>query len=147
MRRTLCVMGWLAALLLQSCGAGGGTAASTASTTITPERLIGTQWRLEDLGGAGVLDRVQATLGFPQPGRIAGNGSCNRFAGTISDNGGKLQVGALAATRMACAPAVGDQEAKFLAALQGAERIATTGTHLLVYSSKLGQPLRFTALK
>jgi heat shock protein HslJ len=134
----------LAALPLQGCA---GKAGNAAVAGITPERLIGTQWLLEDLGGAGVLDRVQATLAFPQPGRIAGNGSCNRYSGTITDNGGKLQVGALASTRMACAPAVGDQEARYLAALQGAGRMATEGPILLVYSEKLAKPMRFSVLR
>jgi heat shock protein HslJ len=136
------LVGLLAALLLQGCAIRAPGIAG-----ITPERLIGTQWLLEDLGGAGVLDRVQATLAFPQAGRIAGNGSCNRFTGSIADNGGKLQVGALASTRMGCAPAVGDQEAKYMAALEGAERMATDGPFLLVYTGKLPKPLRFTALK
>ena len=34
--------------------------------------LVGSEWRLEDLGGTGVLDRVEATLAFPEAGRVAG---------------------------------------------------------------------------
>ena len=34
--------------------------------------LLGSEWLLEDLGGSGVLDRVQATLAFPESGKVAG---------------------------------------------------------------------------
>jgi len=35
----------------------------------TAQSLLGTEWTLEDLSGAGVLDRLQTTLAFPQAGR------------------------------------------------------------------------------
>ena len=43
--------------------------------------LSNSEWLLEDLSGTGVLDNVQATLTFPEPGKVAGNVSCNRFPG------------------------------------------------------------------
>lgn len=131
------------ACALQGCAGG----ARTKVEGITPEKLVGSQWLLEDLGGAGVLDRVQATLAFPQPGQVAGNASCNRFSGSITDNGGLLKVGPLGSTRMGCAPAVNAQETKYLAALEGVERIATEGAYLLVYTRALPKPLRYTRLK
>jgi hypothetical protein len=39
-----------------------------------PGGLQGTTWRLEDLGGAGVLDGAEATLEFPAAGKVAGRG-------------------------------------------------------------------------
>lgn len=33
--------------------------------------LVGTEWHLEDLGGVGVLEHVQATLTFPEAGKAA----------------------------------------------------------------------------
>ncbi len=109
------------------------------------ESLLGTEWLLEDLGGTGVLDRVQATLAFPEAGRVAGSGSCNRFtgSGTIGADGA-FKVGQLASTRMACVPAVMDQETKYLMGLQSAERIALEGPYLLVFSKGMEKPLRFT---
>lgn len=105
--------------------------------------LWGTAWRLEDLAGAGVLDRVEATLEFPEPGKVAGNASCNRFFGSAAVAGASLTFGALGTTRMACAEAVGNQEAKFLRALEGAERFSQQGSTLLVYSRGTDRPLRF----
>ncbi len=111
----------------------------------TEESLLGTEWLLEDLGGAGVLDRVQATLAFFEAGRVAGNASCNRFTGSASiGSEGAFKLGQLASTRRACVPAVMDQETKYLKALESAERIALDGPHLLIFSKDLERPLRFT---
>jgi heat shock protein HslJ len=106
--------------------------------------LVGTVWRLEDLGGDGVLDRVEATLEFPEEGRAAGNGSCNRFFGPVRIERESISFGALGSTRMACAEPVGNQEAKYLEALQGAERFALDGSTLSIYSKGMEKPLRFT---
>jgi heat shock protein HslJ len=109
----------------------------------TAQSLLGTEWLLEDLGGAGVLDRVQATLAFPEAGRVAGSSSCNRFTGSIEIGEGTIRFAQLASTRRACAPAVMDQEGKYLKALEDAERMAIEGPYLLIYSRGLEKPLRF----
>ena len=104
----------------------------------------GTSWVLEDLAGAGVMDYVRATLEFPEPGRVAGNGSCNRFFGSATISGGahgraaRLDPEGLSRSRC-------NQEDRYLEALQGATRFAMDGPWLLVYSAGLEKPLRFTA--
>ncbi len=105
--------------------------------------LSGTAWRLEDLGGAGVLDRAEATLEFPEAGRVAGSGSCNRFFGSVEISGESIRFGQMGSTRMACPEAVGMQEDKYLKALQDAERYTLDGPMLLVYSKGMEKPLRF----
>jgi heat shock protein HslJ len=119
----------------------------SATNTVTAESLAGTEWLLEDLAGAGVLDNAQATLSFPKDfvaeGKISGNGSCNKFTGSAKISGGSIQVGPLATTRMACVPAVDDQETRYLKSLQGAERLAFTAPYLLLYAKGLEKPLRF----
>ena len=109
----------------------------------TSAGLSGTTWLLEDLGGAGVLDRVEATLEFPETGKVAGKGSCNRFFGSVEISGASISFGPLGSTRMACVEAVMNQETKYLGALQGAERFRIDGTTLLIYARGLDQPLRF----
>ncbi|MEP7177239.1 MAG: YbaY family lipoprotein [Gemmatimonadales bacterium] len=105
--------------------------------------LSGTAWRLEDLAGAGVLDRVEATLEFPEAGKVTGAGSCNRFFGTVEISGASISFGPLGATRMACVEAVMNQETKYFEALQGAERFRIDGSTLWIHSRGLDQPLRF----
>ena len=45
------------------------TPAASASQGAPSLNLIGSEWLLEDLGGSGVLDSVQATLAFQKPER------------------------------------------------------------------------------
>jgi heat shock protein HslJ len=111
-----------------------------ASTTA----LAGGEWLLEDLAGGGVLDRVQATLAFLEGARVAGNGSCNRFTGSVEIRGESVKFGRLASTRKACPPAIMDQEAKYLKALEAAERLEVSGPYLLVHCKGYDKPLRFT---
>jgi putative lipoprotein len=72
------------ALLLARAPGGHGEGSSGGAV------LLGTAWRLEDLRGMGVVDRVEATLEFPEKGKVAGKGSCNRFFGTIEISGSAI---------------------------------------------------------
>lgn len=104
--------------------------------------LWGTGWILENLAGDGVLDGVQATLELPEAGRVAGNASCNRFFGSVEVSADSLSFGALGTTRRSCTEAVNEQERRYLAALESAERFAIEEAYLLIYSGNLTEPLR-----
>jgi len=109
--------------------------------------LSGSDWLLKDLGGSAVVDNSHATLKFPETGKIAGNGSCNQFFGSVEIHGDSVKVGPLASTRMACPDeAVMNQEAKYLEALQAVERFEWKDPYLLIYCKGLEQPLRFTRI-
>jgi heat shock protein HslJ len=110
----------------------------------TAPSLTGTEWVLEDLGGSGVIDDAQATLAFLSDGKVAGRGSCNRFTGTAEIGASDIKIGPLASTRMLCPGAVMNQETKYLKALQSAQRFERDGSTLLVYSSGIEKPLKFT---
>jgi len=112
-----------------------------------PFNLTGTQWLLEDLGGAGVIDNIQSTLTFPEAGKTAGNGSCNRFFGPAEIIGSAIKLGPLGSTRMACPMAVMNQEAKYIDALQAAERFEWKAPYLLIYCKGFEKPLRFRRMK
>jgi len=105
--------------------------------------LVGSAWRLEDLAGTGAPDRVEATIEFPEAGRVTGMASCNRFFGYFETRGASLTIARLGATKKLCPPALMDQETKYLRALEGAERFAIEGATLSVYSTGLDKPLRF----
>lgn len=109
-------------------------------------QLTGSEWLLEDLAGAGVIDNAQATLAFPEEGKVAGRGSCNRFFGPAKISGDSMQLGPLGATRMACPEAVMNQETKYLDALQKVERFEWKDPYLLLYEKGSVKPLRFTRL-
>lgn len=105
--------------------------------------LIGTSWRLEDLAGLGVIDRAQATLAFPEEGRVEGSGSCNRFSGSVDVRGDEISFGPLATTRKACVEAVMTQESRYLDALSRATGFTIEEPFLYVRVSDAEAPLRF----
>lgn len=109
-----------------------------------PASLIGSEWVLEDNGGRGVIDDARSTIEFPEPGKLAGRGACNRFFGGVTMSGSSMTVGPIGATRMACPEAVMHQETSYLAALQDAHRYTIEGTTLRIFSRHTTQPLRFT---
>lgn len=106
--------------------------------------LTGTEWHLDDLAGTPVLPDSRATLTFPEPGKVAGNSSCNRFTGAAQVTGAAIHLGPLAGTRMMCPEPAMTQETSYLAALNAAERFELHDTHLLLYSKGHEKPLRFT---
>jgi len=109
--------------------------------------LVGSSWRLEDLGGRGVVDIAQATLAFPEAGAVAGSASCNRFHGTATIHGDSITFGPLAATRKACPEAIMNQENLYLDALAGATRYEVDEPYLYLYTSAQEAPLRFVREK
>src|SRR5262245_43341121 len=75
------------------------------------------RWLAEDIHHGGVIDRVQTMLEINTNGAISGTGGCNRFTGRASIAGKKITFGPIASTKMACTPAVMNQEGKFFSAL------------------------------
>jgi heat shock protein HslJ len=119
---------------------------TTPNPQPAPVNLIGTQWRLEDLSGAGALNNVQATLLFPEAGKVAGKGSCNSFFGSVEINGNAIKIGRIGSTRMACAEPIQNQETKYLRQLEMAERFIVDSKNLMIYSSGIEKPMRFVRI-
>lgn len=125
-------------------GALGACAAGPAPTpNAPPEPLWGSEWRLQTIGGQVVLPQPVATLAFPQTGQVAGHGACNRYFGSVEIERSSLKFGPLGATRMACPGGVGEQEMRYLGALQKAQRYEVQGDTLLIHTQGMDQPLRF----
>lgn len=124
---------------LSACALPGGPGAATP--------LVGTEWRLVSLGGAAVLDAAPATLSFPEAGRVAGQGSCNRFFGSYTLVDDRIAFGQMGMTRMACAGPVGEQESRYMAALQKAQRVQVDGARLSLHVDGMAQPLRYVRTK
>ena len=70
-------------------------------------------WVLQELNGAAFT--ANATLIFPEPGRIAGNGPCNSFSGAMTVPYPWFEAVDIAATKRAC-PDLTD-EGRFFTAL------------------------------
>ena len=115
--------------------AGGGTmrfapAAAGGGTTVAPDNTVtggasGLPFRVVSFGPAGAEQPVIAgttlTATFDEAAlTVSGNSGCNSFSGSLVPQGGFFTVGPIASTMMACTAAgVMEQEAAFLAALQG----------------------------
>jgi heat shock protein HslJ len=119
-------------------------AAAQAAAKTETFNLVGSEWVLDDLAGGGVVSGVRATLSFPEAGKIAGNGSCNRFFGMSEIAGKEIKFTGLGSSRMACPEPIMNQETKYLNALQAAEHFEWKDPYLLIYSNGLDKPLRFT---
>jgi heat shock protein HslJ len=109
-----------------------------------PVGLWNTTWRLEDLGGIGVIDNAEITLEFPEQGKAAGHGTCNRYFATVTATGGSIRFSGIGATRMACPEALANQETNYLKALESAESFVIEGTSLAIHSRDLPSPLLFS---
>ncbi len=103
----------LAAFFLVACEAKEPPATEPESMTQTTDPLTGTSWWVEDIDGGGVIDRSKATVEFVEPGRVAGNSSCNRYMGGYEREGEALTFGNLAGTMMACPEPLMAQEQRF----------------------------------
>ncbi|KFI32823.1 lipoprotein [Haematobacter missouriensis] len=71
---------------------------------------------MEDIGGSGIIDGSHVTLAFAN-GRVSGRAGCNGYFAGYELTGESLRFQQAGATMMACAPALMDQERKFLDAL------------------------------
>ena len=95
------------------------------------ESLVGTAWRLEDLTGAGVLDRraADARVHGARGARAATAPATASMASSRSRATRSASAG-IATTRRACPEAVMRQETQYLAALQDSERYEREGETL-----------------
>ena len=136
----------LPALLLASCASHPPSAAPSgaAQAAAAPTSLHGTTWQLVDLSGTAPLSDVRATLSFPEEGRLAGTGSCNRYFGSVKLTGDAMEIAGVGSTKMACPEPIMGQENRYLQALQGATRYAIDGDTLSIWVKGSDKPLRFS---
>ncbi|MGD9510023.1 MAG: META domain-containing protein [Geminicoccaceae bacterium] len=107
-----------------------------------PDGLTGTHWIAKTLAGGEVPENVTVTLEFPEPGQVAGRSGCNRYSGPIGVSGGRLVLGPLAMTRMACPPPQSEFERLFVATADRAQRLERDNSALVLIAE--GQePSRF----
>jgi heat shock protein HslJ len=69
-----------------------------------------------------VIDDLQSAIEIAADGKVTGSGGCNRISGRAEVQGERITFGPMISTKMACPPAIMDQESKFLAALGDVQR-------------------------
>ena len=123
-------------------------ALAATSPAASQTDLTGSNWLAEDIMGGGGVDRAQSTLQPLPEGRVAGSSGCNRFSGSGVVSGGKVTIGLLATTRMACPAALMNQESKYLKALAASTRYEIGADGLLRFYDATGAvTVHFSRLK
>ncbi|MFN3959566.1 MAG: META domain-containing protein [Parvularculaceae bacterium] len=100
--------------------------------------LVGGEWVVEDINGGGVIDDSHASLLFDDEGRVSGSSSCNRYGASYTLTGEGLAISRAAATLMACAPALMDQERKFFDTLAKVSGFSIDPTGALILTTPDG---------
>ena len=118
-----------AALVVTGCGQEQPAEDSQEMTDVT---LPGSTWQIEDIDAAGIVDSSMITMQFAADGRVAGSTGCNRYFAGVSLRDDQLSFSQAGSTRRACAPALMDQEQRFLEALQGVTRYRVDEQGLLL---------------
>lgn len=95
--------------------------AAALPASVLAQDLVGATFHVESIAGARVVAKA-ATFQVTPDGRVAGSGGCNRYSGAGALAAGQASFGAIASTRMACAPDLMAQEQAFFAALQKTTR-------------------------
>ncbi|SFM74540.1 putative lipoprotein [Thioclava dalianensis] len=74
-------------------------------------------WEVVEIAGKPVPKDIEVTLTHPEAGLIAGRSGCNHYNGRISEQDGRVRIGELAGTRMACPGPVMAVEQAFRSAI------------------------------
>lgn len=146
MRREAMVGMLLALAILASAGVGPG-AAQQGATAVDAARLTSSEWLAEDIRGGGVIDNARSSIAIAANGALTGSAACNRLIGRAKVEGSTVLLGPLATSRMACPPAVMDQERKFLAALEAARTYRFDGALLRFHDAGGAEVIRFTQVR
>lgn len=107
---------------------------SLPASTGTIADLMGPQWKLQSYDDVDpIAPDVSITLAVDVD-KLSGQGGCNRYMGSVAngDGPGKLVVGPMALTKMACGPSADAAEMRYMAALQRATSFSVHGRQLLL---------------
>jgi heat shock protein HslJ len=119
---------------------GNGSAGGTGGM------IVGPTWRLISIDGHPPIEGTTLTAIFSEDDRVAGSAGCNRYFGRADAETGRVRVGPLGSTLMACeANGVMTQEQRFLELLQESARYAVVGDELRLGPSASQTTLVFLA--
>jgi len=132
-----CLSAAALALLLAGCPSAPEHARQGAAT------IVGPVWVAEEIAGAPAGAEAPITLQLGADGRASGRGGCNGYGGPYTLAGGDaLHFGPLAATKMACAPALMDQEQRYFDTLAKVTHYAVADDGALLLETAEGKEIR-----
>lgn len=128
---------------LAGCWSGQSSSPSSPSVASSP---VGPTWTLSSLDGKPAVAAAAITAEFTSEGRVTGSSGCNRYTGSAQVDAGRLAVGPLASTMMACDhDGLMAQETRYLAQLQAATHYTVSGDELRLGTSATDASLVFTS--
>lgn len=98
---------------------------------------------LEWIGERPLIDYSHLTITLGGDGRAYGNGGCNHWFAPYTLDGDKLSFGKVGSTRKMCAPALMEQEKRFLQALETVQRWDVSPIEQMRFWPAEGKPLRW----
>jgi heat shock protein HslJ len=115
--------------------ADGALAASFTRAPASSDALPGSAWIVVGYNNGkqavvSTMAGTDLTANFGTDGMLSGNSGCNTYSASYKTEGDKITIGPAATTRMACEPAVMDQEQQYLAALSTAATYRIDGSKL-----------------
>jgi heat shock protein HslJ len=99
-------------------------------------------YRVEWIGERPLIDRSHLTITLGEDGRAYGNAGCNHWFAGYHRDGEQLTFDQAGATRKLCAPALMEQEQRFLEALGQVQRWDVSGIGQLRLWPAAGKPIR-----
>jgi heat shock protein HslJ len=130
------------AIALLSIAAGCRTPGQVAPSS---DRLGGTSWVVEQIDGRDAVERARPTVVFDAAAeRVSGRASCNRYSAGVTRAGETLRIAQAVTTKMACAPPLMEQEARFLAVLGAVATHRREGDRLLLIDGNGRERLRLS---
>ena len=97
---------------------------------------------LEWIGERPLIDNSHLTITLGDDGRAYGNGGCNHWFAPYTLDGENLSFGKVGSTRKLCAPALMEQEKRFLQALENVQRWDISPIEQVRFWPQDGKPLR-----
>ncbi|MFZ8982272.1 MAG: META domain-containing protein [Candidatus Nanopelagicales bacterium] len=119
-RMRMGVTGGLIGVALTLVACGGGANGSSDSTAVDAKALMETSYIVQSITVDGVEREVitPVAISFTTQG-IGVSTPCNPLSGPVTYDGPTLTIGPLASTRMACEPALMEQDQVLADALEG----------------------------
>ena len=114
------------------------TGCATPALQMETERTYQVEW----IGERPLIDNSHLTITLGDNGRAYGNAGCNHWFAGYTLNGNMLSFSAAGSTRKMCAPALMEQEARFLDSLSKVQRWDFSTIEQLRLWPAEGKPLR-----
>jgi putative lipoprotein len=116
----------------------GGIACNATSGTERMDTLLGATWEATRIGDTPVNTPTPVTLAIAD-GQLSGHSGCNRYSARVTVSEGRLTIGPIMSTRMACMNDGAMQvEASLLKALAAAERWTVAADGSLEIAGRAG---------